>query len=226
MAVVVVAGGLWLFLRPASGEGEGAGVGVGEPGASAPAAAPATVTLAQPSGHHGEAGYPIGFPHTELGAASAAAATLEAVWTLDPVAAEQAAALYAPPDQREAAQAGAKEIARGWRETFGLPKDGALPAGAAMRTTTIGVQWRAKTADQIQVSILVEVKAAKGTDDTGPAYASPYAMNLLMTWNPDIRGGDWVNIPDPQPASIPAVAKPGTPEFRTAGWKPITGPTS
>ncbi|GHH66010.1 hypothetical protein GCM10017673_11020 [Streptosporangium violaceochromogenes] len=185
------------------------------------------VTLASPSGYEGEAGYPIGFPHTEAGAVSAAAAALEAAWTLDAAQAQHAAVLYAPPEQREAARAGARAAVAGWRETLGLPKSGALPEGAAMRTKTIGVQWRPRADDLVQVSVLVQVTATKGVQDTDPTYSSPYAMSLLMTWNPGMRGpgrGDWVNIPDPAPAPVPAVALPGTPEFTAAGWKPLSGP--
>ncbi|MFF5205081.1 hypothetical protein [Streptosporangium sp. NPDC000396] len=186
-----------------------------------------TVVLAPPSGYEGEGGYPVGFPRTELGAASAAAAALEAAWTLDAGQAEQAAVLYAPPEQREAARAGARAAAAGWRETLGLPKGGKLPEGAAMRTKTIGIQWRARAKDQIQVFVLVQVTATKGAQDTDPTYSSPYAMSLLMIWHPDIRGvgrGDWANVPDPLPATVPEVALPGTPEFAAAGWKPLSGP--
>ncbi|MFI0420249.1 hypothetical protein [Spongiactinospora sp. 9N601] len=187
---------------------------------------PVGITLAKPSGYHGEGGYPIGFPKTELGAASAAAAALEAAWTLDPDQAEQAAVLYAPPDQQEAARAGAAAVVRDWRKTLGLPEEGELPPGAGLRTTTIGVQWRSRAADQVEVSVLVQVTATKDAGVDTPAYSSPYAMSLLMAWRPDARGGargDWVNIPDPQQVVVPKVAAPGTPEFRAAGWKPIAG---
>ncbi|MEU6737731.1 hypothetical protein [Streptosporangium sandarakinum] len=202
------------------------------PGAEPPTvrvtnAATDSVVLATPSGYEGQAGYPVGFPHTELGAVSAAAATLEAAWTLDAAQAEQAAVLYVPPDQQEAARTGARDTVASWRETLGLPKTGALPDGAAMRTRTIGVQWRVRAQDQIQVSVLVQVTATKGTQDTDPIYSSPYAMNLLMTWHPDMRAGgkgDWVNIPDPSPGALPAVALPGTPEFTAAGWKSLSAP--
>ncbi|MEU7989613.1 hypothetical protein AB0B56_32595 [Streptosporangium canum] len=186
-----------------------------------------TVTLAPPSDYKGEAGYPVGFPHSELGAVSAAAATLEAAWTLDAAQAEEAAVLYAPPEQQEAARAGARTAVAGWRETFGLPRAGKLPDGAAMRTRTIGVQWRTRAKDQVQVSVLVQVTATKGVQDTDPTYSSPYAMSLLMAWHSGMRGGgrgDWVNIPDPVPAALPEVALPGTAEFTAAGWKPLSGP--
>lgn len=190
------------------------------------AVAPA-VALATPTGHEGDGGYPVGFPRTELGAASAAAAALEAAWTLDAGQAEQAAVLYAPPDQWKAAREGAREAVRGWRETLGLPPDGDLPAGAALRTQTIGVQWKARSEDQVQVSVLVQVTASKGGAGSGAVYSSPYAMSLLMAWAPDMRGankGDWVNIPDPAPPAVPAAALPGTPEFAAAGWKSLIGP--
>ncbi|GAB3878636.1 hypothetical protein GCM10027612_03080 [Microbispora bryophytorum subsp. camponoti] len=86
-----------------------------------------SVALAAPTGHEGDGGYPVGFPQTEIGAASAAAAALEAAWTLDVGQAEQAAALYAPPDQREAAREGARDAVRGWRETLGLPPKAGFP---------------------------------------------------------------------------------------------------
>ncbi|GLW25172.1 hypothetical protein DI270_031880 [Microbispora triticiradicis] len=190
------------------------------------AVAPA-VALAMPSDHEGDGGYPVGFPRTELGAASAAAAALEAAWTLDVGQAEQAAALYAPPDQQKAARDGAREAVRGWRETLGLPVEGDLPAGAALRTQTIGVQWNVRSDDQVQVSVLVKVTATTGAGGNGPVYSSPYAMSLLMAWAPDMRGtnkGDWVNIPDPTPPSVPAAALPGTPEFAAAGWKSLVDP--
>lgn len=193
----------------------------------APVRTAPAVALAEPGGREGAAGFPIGFPQTEIGAVSAASATLEGAWTLDGARAEQAAVLYAPPDQREAAREGAKAVVRGWRETLGLPTKGELPEGAALRTQTIGVQWQARDDDQVQVSVLVLVTATKGGDDDTSVYSSPYAMNLLMTWLPDARGagqGDWVNIPDPTPPAVPAAALPGTPEFAAAGWKSITGP--
>ncbi|MFI6509690.1 hypothetical protein ACIBCT_18960 [Streptosporangium sp. NPDC050855] len=229
VGAILLAAGAWQLLRPvfdpvdvsASRGTENAGT-TGDAGETGD-----TVRLAAPSGYEGAAGYPVGFPRNELGAASAAAAALEAAWTLDAEQAEQAAVLYAPPDQHEAARAGAREAAAGWREILGLPKEGALPDGAAMRTRTIGVQWRSRTRDQIHVSVLVQVTATKGVGDTDPTYSSPYAMSLLMAWHPDLRGtnrGDWVNVPDPLSASVPPVALPGTPEFTAAGWKPVSGP--
>lgn len=217
VGAILLAAGAWQVMRPGS---DPAVVASGEPVGD-------TVLLAPPSGYEGEAGYPVGFPHTELGAASAAAAALEAAWTLDLEQAEQAAVLYAPPEQHDAARGGAQEAVAGWREILGLPKDGALPEGAAMQTRTIGIQWKARAKDQVQVSVLVQVTATKGVQDTDPTYSSPYAMSLLMSWNPDMRGanrGDWVNIPDPLSATVPQVALPGTPEFTAAGWKPLSGP--
>ncbi|MEV8635507.1 hypothetical protein AB0395_27990 [Streptosporangium sp. NPDC051023] len=203
------------------------GGGPENPSVSSAEVADGSVTLAPPAGYESEAGYPIGFPHTELGAASAAAAALEGAWTLDLAQAEHAAVLYAPPAQQEAARAGARAAVAGWRETLGLPKTGPLPEEAAMRTKTIGIQWRPRSKDLVQVSVLVQVTATKGVQDTDPTYSSPYAMNLLMTWNPTMRGpnsGDWVNIPDPVSTAVPQVALPGTPEFTAAGWKPLAGP--
>ncbi|GLX01821.1 hypothetical protein [Microtetraspora sp. NBRC 16547] len=195
--------------------------------APTPTPTPTAIALAQPLAYEGDAGYPIGFPHTELGAASAAAAALEAAWTLDGAQAEQAAVLYAPPEQRKAASDGARAAVSGWRATLGLPKDGKLPEGASLRTQTIGVQWRARAQDQVQVSILVQVTATTGGDGDGPTYSSPYAMTLLMAWYPGVRGdnqGDWVNIPDPTPPAVPQTTLPGTPEFAAAGWKPLKTP--
>lgn len=201
--------------------------GVEATSTSTPTPTPTAIALAQPLAYEGEAGYPISFPHTELGAASAAAAALEAAWTLDDAQAEQAAALYAPPEQRKAASDGARAAVSGWRETLGLPKEGKLPEGASLRTQTIGVQWRARAQDQIQVSVLVQVTATTGAGADGKTYSSPYAMTLLMAWYPGVRGdnqGDWVNIPDPTPPTVPQTALPGTPEFTAAGWKPLKTP--
>ena len=182
-----------------------------------------SVLLSPPSAYEGAGGYPVGFPHTELGAASAAAAALEAAWTLDLDQAEQAAVLYAPPEQHDAARDGAHEAVAGWREILGLPKDGALPEGAAMQTRTIGVQWKARAKDQIQVSVLVQVTATKGVQDTDPTYSSPYAMSLLMTWNPEHARREPRGLgqhPDPLSATVPQVALPGTPEFTAAAGSP------
>jgi hypothetical protein len=219
VGAILLAVGVWQFTQPEPA-----------PAATSPRESVGdSVLLARPSGYEGAAGYPVGFPHTELGAVSAAAATLEAAWTLDLDQAEQAAVLYAPPEQHDAARDGAHEAVAGWREILGLPKDGALPEGAAMQTRTIGIQWKARAKDQIQVSVLVQVTATKGVQDTDPTYSSPYAMSLLMAWHPDMRGanrGDWVNIPDPLSTTVPRVALPGTPEFTAAGWKPLSGPAS
>jgi hypothetical protein len=214
--VLAAAIGLWLILRP-------------DPAPPVRAPARTGVVLPPPAGYDGAAGHPIGFPRTELGAASAAAAALEAVWTLEVDQAEQAAVLYAAPEQREAARDGARATVRGWRDTLDLPKEGKLPEGAAMRTQTVGIQWRPAAPDQVHVSVLVQVTATKGAKSSEPLYSSLYAMSLLMAWSPDIRGkghGDWVNIPDSAPPAVPQAAPPGTPEFTAAGWKTLTGPTS
>lgn len=218
VGTILLAAAAWQLLRSDS-ETVTASVPVGNAGG--------TVLLAPPSGYEGAAGYPVGFPHNEVGAISAAAAALEAAWTLDSVQAEQAALLYAAPEQHDAARAGAREAVAGWREILGLPKDGALPDGAAMRTRTVGVQWQPRGQDQTQVSVLVQVTATRGVGDTEPTFSNSYAISLLMRWQPGMRGanqGDWVNIPDPLATSVPPVALPGTPEFTTAGWKPISGP--
>ncbi|GIH75413.1 hypothetical protein [Planobispora longispora] len=215
-AVIAAALAGWSLLR-----------GGPDPQRPAASGAPATVTLATPSAYRGDAGYPIGFPHTELGAVSAAAAALEAAWTLDPAQAEQAAVLYALPEHREAARDGAGATVGGWRRTIGLSEEGSLPEGAALRTRTVGVQWHNRAEDQVQVSLLVQVTATKGVKEAGPTYSSPFAMSVLMVWRPGIRDGtgDWLNAPDPLPAVVPAIAAPGTPEFTAAGWKAVTGPT-
>ncbi|WP_433369674.1 hypothetical protein [Streptosporangium sp. CA-115845] len=218
VGAILLAAAAWQFLRPES-ETVSASVPVGNAGD--------TVVLAPPSGYEGAAGYPVGFPRSEVGAISAAAAALEAAWTLDSAQAEQAALLYAAPEQHDAARAGAREAVAGWREILGLPKDGALPDGAAMRTRTVGVQWKPRGQDQTQVSVLVQVTATRGVGDTEPTFSNSYAISLLMRWQPGMRGanqGDWVNIPDPLAASIPPVALPGTPEFTTSGWRPVSGP--
>jgi hypothetical protein len=200
-AVVLVGTGTWWLLRGGSGAG--------------------SVTLAAPSAYHGTAGFPVRFPHTELGAASAAAAALEGAWTLDAEQAMAAAELYAPPAQRELVREGARSVAEGWRKTLGLPVDGELPAGAVMRISTTGVQWRARSGDEVHVSLLVQLSATRGGGVADPTFSSSYAMNLLMAWQPDLRGGDWANIPDPRPVAVPAVAAPGTSAFTAAGWTAI-----
>ncbi|GAA3443051.1 hypothetical protein [Planomonospora venezuelensis] len=218
VAAAAVALGAWLLLRAAPG-----------PAVSSATPAPSSgVVLAAPSAYHGEAGYPVGFPRTELGAVSAAAAALEAAWTLDAAQAEQAAVLYALPEQREAARDGADATVRGWRKTLGLPEEGELPEGAALRTETVGVQWHTRAPDQVQVSLLVRVDAVRGTAEAGPSYSSPFAMSVLMVWSPGARegAGDWVNTPDPLPAVVPEVAAPGTPEFTAAGWQAVARPSS
>ncbi|MBG0814456.1 hypothetical protein [Planomonospora sp. ID82291] len=219
VGLIVAAAAGWRLLRSGTAP---------PPAAASPSAtAPATVTFASPSAYQGDAGYPVGFPRTELGAASAAAAALETAWTLDSAQAEQAAVLYAPPEQQDDARKAAAATVRGWRETIGLPADGKLPEGAALRTETIAVQWHRRAQDQVQVSLLVRVTATKGTEDDGPAYSSPVAMSVLMVWHPTVRSGagDWVNTPDPLPTVVPQVSLPGTPEFTAAGWKAVAGPT-
>lgn len=185
------------------------------------------VVLASPSGYNGDGGNPVGFPHTDLGAVSAAAAALEAEWTLDTAQAEQSVVLYVPPEQQDAARAGAQAAATEWRKTLGLPESGKLPDGAAMQTKTVGVQWRTRATDQVQVSLLVQVTATKGIGDPDPVYSRPHARTLLMAWQAGMRGvGDWVRIPDPVTAAAPEAAMPGTPEFTAAGWKPLSGPAA
>ncbi|GIH98158.1 hypothetical protein [Planobispora takensis] len=224
-----LAAALCVWLLPDAGPGAPSASGAGSSGSSGPS----WVVLARPSGYHGEAGYPVGFPRTTLGAVSAAAAALEASWTLDSGRAEQAAELYAPAERRATARDDAGAAVRGWRETLGLPPDGDLPTGAALRTEPIGVRWNdgagSSTGDsageEVLVSLLVRVNATRGTDESGPAYSAPLAVNMLMIWRPGVRGGsgDWVRALDPPPAAVPRIAEPGTREFAAAGWKAVTG---
>ncbi|GIH93063.1 hypothetical protein ACFFMN_02680 [Planobispora siamensis] len=212
---------LCVWLLPDRGSGAPPVSGAGSSGSSGPS----WVVLARPSGYHGDAGYPVGFPRTTLGAVSAAAAALEASWTLDAWRAEQAAELYAPAERRATARDDAGAVVRGWRETLDLPLDGDPPAGAALRTEPIGVRWNDSAGDEVLVSLLVRVNATRGTDEPGPAYSAPLAVNMQMIWRPGVRGGngDWVRALDPPPAAAPPIAEPGTREFAAAGWKAVTG---
>ncbi|WP_084965732.1 hypothetical protein [Thermoactinospora rubra] len=177
------------------------------------------VALPQPSGHHGEAGYPVGFPHTGPGAAAAAAAALEAGWSLDAEEAAAGSALYVAPDQQARSRADAASATVHWRRAVGLPDDGGLPSGAALTVTTIGVRWQERSRDQVVVSVLARVDATAG--DAGPVHAGSHARTFVMTWSPAQRGGDWVRSLTAPPAAPPPVAEPGSPAFASAGWRPI-----
>lgn len=184
-------------------------------GAPAPGS---TVTLPQ-AGQVIDQKFPVRFPHTPAGAASAMAAMLSSTWTMDAAGNTQAADVYAQPQIRSIARQAGAPAAADLRQRVGLPAGGKLPEGAYVSVTPTGVRWKVLSPDQVQVAMMVSVSSAASTQ-TAPS-TRVATIGSGWVWDTSVRGGDWVFTGDDVDAMVPDIADPGTPQFTKLGWLAI-----
>ncbi|WP_329431009.1 hypothetical protein OG339_48500 (plasmid) [Streptosporangium sp. NBC_01495] len=164
--------------------------------------------------------YRVQFPHTVEGAAAAAVAMYQQVWTLDPGAAGKAVDVYFTAADRPARRADAAASSTWMRQQMGLPATGEVPAGANVSIQATGVQWKIVDADNVYVSVLMRLDMMAGPGAT--LQTTSAATTVHMRWDPTLRGGDWAVIQTPaNQMPKPATAEVGTVAYNEQGWMAI-----
>ena len=229
LAAALTGGVLVLGMGIALGASLGAGHG-SHPAVSARSApsstAPGVVTTSSPTatsaaplrlvrGTRLVNGVSVGYPHTRLGAVSAAVEYTTQVGSsldLDRVSQVADAIAYPPSyggDPVTAFVQGAADI----RRYLGLPTSGPVPRGASSTFGPMAYQVRDERADEVTVllmSYLTMVSTERGMEQR------LILVPTRMVWD----GADWKTAKRPEGASeyLELRHKPGTPEAAAVGW--------
>jgi len=193
----------------------------GDASASATSSLPATQPeegVVLPAGTGQVAGYPVGFPHTDLGAVAAQAALNQAQIGFDYDQAATVIDVYAAPQDRGVLESRAREAVSYRRTKLAVPLNGAAPAPAAFALTPYAFQLQQLDADCYAVTVL---NLASTTDTTGEVRNIYYSGTQIVRWS----DRDWkvvAGTPAEQQQVIdqqqPPAVGPNDPQFRQAGW--------
>ncbi|MEU9889989.1 hypothetical protein AB0M95_13025 [Sphaerisporangium sp. NPDC051017] len=160
----------------------------------------------------------VGYPHSTLGAVSAAVQYWgQIASTLDPARAAQIGTVIADPAWTTAAA----ELSKGpinTRRRLGLPTSGPAPDGASVLLTPMAYQIRQITTDSVTVLLLGYLQTTlPGQEPQNRIGVFP----LRMHW----AAGDW-KVPAPTLSADYSglQAAPGSPEAAALGWLPLTSP--
>lgn len=171
-------------------------------------------------------GFPVGFPHSDAGAAAAQVEFTRAQVGFDFDQAEAAARAYAAPTDEPAIAARAKTAVANRRAQLGVPDAGPAAAPAAFALTPFAFQVAELDTDFYAVTVL---SLATTTSTGGKVRNLHYTGTQLVRWIDD----DWKTVAGtradhtqvaamPQP---PAVG-PQDPRYLDAGWITIKRSTS
>lgn len=162
------------------------------------------------------AGVSVGFPHSTVGAISAAAQYWgQIASTLDPARVKQIAGVVADPTWKNAA----RDLSVGpirTRKGLGLPTSGPVPAGASVMLTPVEYQVRQVAADSVTVLLLGYYQTSvPGKETENRVGVFPAQMHWAT--------GDW-KIPSPTLGSdySDLEVQPGSPEAKATGWQPLS----
>ena len=186
------------------------------PTASRLAASPALTSPVQvvPAAKEAD-GVPLGFPHTLVGAVSAAAAFTSAILgTLDPVQAAQVMRLVADPSFPQGPAQVAEGVA-GVRASLGLPAGGPVPQGTSWAVAPVECQVRGVRPDRVTVLLLTDLTST--VPGTGTVTrVSVFAV--AVHW----AAGDWRVLPTPGTDYSGLTAVPGSGQAASLGWLPLS----
>lgn len=180
--------------------------------ASEPAAAPMGVKLRLVRGRSVINGLSVQYPHTRVGAVSAAVEYVTAMATLDPDREAAVGRLIADDSWALAPQEFAAS-AIGSRRAAGLSGTEAVPPGASIQVTPIQYQVRNATPDNVTVLLL-------GYFVTTTPQAGTVSRTILMPVRMHWNGLDWKMLRpgdrDPQYGEL--MVSLGTAKAATLGW--------
>jgi hypothetical protein len=159
-------------------------------------------------------GVPVGYPHTEMGAVSAAAHFLGVLDTFDPQAAQKQAQIMADPDYSEVFGVEVRNAGEQARKTAGLPPDGESDPGNNSTTQPRAFQDHQDTPDRVLVWLLSDSDITVN----GVVAHSEAVSGAVMVWTQD----DWkLSVVDDPPATAPQSATPGTAQAVSEGWRTL-----
>lgn len=201
-----------------------------EPAASPPASAPARTAAPSPRPTGGSPalagplqlvpgrqqinGVELGFPHSTVGAVSAAdAATTEVLSTLDPDRAAAVMRMIADPGFPEGPQQAA-EGAVNDRKAFGLPAGGPVPGGDSLQVEPVEYQVRDVTPGQVTVLLLCDFTSTisgQGTQTRTGVFPA------RVHW----AAGDWKVLQNAPGNYQNLSAEPGSPDAASLGWQQL-----
>lgn len=158
----------------------------------------------------------MGYPHTLIGAVSAAAAFTSAILgTLDAGRAAQVMRLVADPSFPQ----GPAQVAEGLtgiRESLGLAASGPVPQGVSWVVSPVECQVRDIGTDRVTVLLLTDlVSAVPGAGTVTRAVVFAVAVH----W----AAGDWKVLPTPAADYSRLTAVPGSAQAVSLGWLPLAG---
>lgn len=156
----------------------------------------------------------LGFPHSTVGAVSAADADVtEVISTLDPDRAAAVMRMIADPSFNDAPQQAA-EGAVNDRKALGLPASGPVPAGASLQTEPVEYQVRDMTQDQVLVLLLCDFITTVPSQGTTTSIA---VFPLQMHW----ADADWKVESVGGSSYMNLAAEPDSPQSAALGWQQL-----
>ena len=159
-------------------------------------------------------GVSLGFPHTTIGAISAADAVMTEVGsTLDPVRAAAVLSATADPSftdgPRQAADGAVND-----RVALGLPASGPVPAAASQQVIPVEYQVLYAGPDKVTMLLLADFV----TTVPGQAAVTRVAVfPVPVHW----ARGDWKVLPFPATDYSGLAAEPGSPQAAQFGWQDL-----
>jgi hypothetical protein len=173
-----------------------------------PGAGP-VVVLPKPSGVIG--GVPVGYPHTEQGAISAAAHYLTVLdWTDQTQAAAQLGVMASPSD-KAALLAQVPDAVSQMRQSLGLTGDANSTDASYIGMQPSAFHVESAAPDQVTVALLIVTTTSRlGTDAQNGLMTLP----AVMQWT----GGDWKLTNGSPSQADPQPAQPGTADAQAKGW--------
>ncbi|ADD45064.1 hypothetical protein [Stackebrandtia nassauensis] len=168
------------------------------------------------AGEDTEAGVGVGYPHSKVGAVSAAVEfTSQVLSTLDPDRAVEVAEVANDPDNGFD-PADAANTVTAMREQMGLPPTGDVPEGASIVTAPVAYQLRDETTDSMVVLLLCYVTKDTGS---GEPQEDVGVFTMPMAWN----GDDWKLVRSDDDTDYTDLnTTPGSDEARAKGWIGVT----
>lgn len=159
-------------------------------------------------------GVELGFPHSTVGAVSAADADVTEVFsTLDPDRAAAVMRMIADPSFTDGPQQAAKGPVNA-RKYLGLPETGPVPAGASVQVQPMEYQVRGISADTVTVLLLCDYTAT--TPDQGTSTRSA-VFPVSAHW----AEGDWKVLPPEGAVDTRLEVEPGSPQAAALGWQQL-----
>jgi hypothetical protein len=157
---------------------------------------------------------PLGFPHSTVGAVSAADEfAMLLLSTLDPDRAAAVMRLVADPSYAAGPQQAAAATASD-RQALGVPASGVVPDGTSFTWDPVEYQVRDASADRVTVLLLCEVAFTMPGQGTASGVA---VYPMAVQW----AQADWKVLPPPGRDYSGLAAQPGSPQAASLGWQQL-----